>query len=393
MNRGTRSAESGATAAAAIGAGRDYRLDFFRGMALLFIFIDHIPDNIYAAFTLQSFAMNDSAEVFIFISGYTAALVYSRSVKKFGMIIGSARIWRRAWQLYVAHLCLFVIYNAEVSYTMLHFNNPLFADELQVGAFLDEPTTTILRVLTLQFQPTFLDILPLYIVLLLVFPLILLALRRGLLVALIPSLALYAAARIWGLSPPGYPDDRAWTFNPLAWQLLFTIGAAFGHANACGTNLLPPRRWLLWLAVAASLIGLTIRGTWVLHELNNHIPGLLYRTFWPVNKSSLPLLRLVNTLSLAYLVARWMPRDSQFLRRRLSWVIVLCGQSSLEVFCLSILLSVMGNVVYTVGGESFLVQTCVNAIGCLALLGFGLLLAWFGGNGQIPRPPKMEVSA
>src|SRR6185312_13492146 len=115
---------------------RDYRLDFFRGLALLFIFIDHIPDNFISFFTLRSFAFCDAAEVFIFISGYTAALAYAPVFQREGVAMGIARIYRRVWQLYVAHLCLFMIFNAEVGYTLKFLYNPLFADELQVGDYL-----------------------------------------------------------------------------------------------------------------------------------------------------------------------------------------------------------------------------------------------------------------
>ena len=59
---------------------RDLRLDFFRGLALIFIFIDHIPENVLSYFTPQAFQFYDAAEVFIFISGYTAALVYGRTL-------------------------------------------------------------------------------------------------------------------------------------------------------------------------------------------------------------------------------------------------------------------------------------------------------------------------
>ena len=154
---------------------------------------------------------------------------------------------------------------------MSRFNNPLFADELQVGAFLQEPAQTILRVLVLQFQPTFLDILPLYIVLLLVFPLILAALRHSLLMALLPSVALYAIARVWDINLSGYPEERTWTFNPLCWQLLFVIGASFGHANAIGGVLLPPKRWQMWVAGAMAMCGLILRSSWILHELGGRI--------------------------------------------------------------------------------------------------------------------------
>src|SRR5580698_1967626 len=172
-------------------ASRDYRLDFFRGLALVFIFIDHIPDNVVSYFTLRSFAFCDAAEVFIFISGYTAALAYGPVFDREGVAMGFARIYRRVWQLYIAHLCLFMVFNAEVAYTLKFLYNPLYADELQVGDYLNDPGEAFIRVLSLQFQPSLLNILPLYIALLLVLPLLILALRRHVLLGLIPSFLLY----------------------------------------------------------------------------------------------------------------------------------------------------------------------------------------------------------
>ena len=144
---------------------RDLRLDFFRGLSLILIFIDHIPQNILGYFTLQSVQFFDAAEIFIFISGYTAAIVYGRALTLHGPVVASAQILRRAWQLYVAHIFLFMIFLAEVSYTVMSFNNPMYNEEMRVGEFLVEPHIAVIKALLLQFQPTFLDILPLYIVL------------------------------------------------------------------------------------------------------------------------------------------------------------------------------------------------------------------------------------
>ena len=106
-------------------SSRDLRLDFFRGVALVFIFIDHIPENILSYFTLEAFGFFDAAEVFIFISGFTAALVYGRRLVEKGVIYATAQVLRRAWQLYVAHVFLFVIFIAEVSYlSLIHISEP-----------------------------------------------------------------------------------------------------------------------------------------------------------------------------------------------------------------------------------------------------------------------------
>jgi len=209
-------------------ASRDLRLDFFRGLALIFIFIDHIPENILSYFTIQAVQFFDAAEVFIFISGYTAALVYGRTLALQGPLYATARILSRAWQLYVAHIFLFVIFIAEVSYTVTTFNNPMYNEEMRVGDFLDEPHVAIVKALLLEFQPTFLDILPLYILLLVTFPVILFGLRLRPLMVLIPSFLLYLLVQVTNLSVPAYPESHVWYFNPLAWQFVFIVGAGLG---------------------------------------------------------------------------------------------------------------------------------------------------------------------
>ena len=61
-----------------IASGRDIRLDLFRGLALWFIFVDHIPTNVVSWFTVRNYGFSDATEVFVFISGYTAVIAYAR---------------------------------------------------------------------------------------------------------------------------------------------------------------------------------------------------------------------------------------------------------------------------------------------------------------------------
>src|SRR5262250_611085 len=117
-------------------SSRDLRLDLFRGLALWLIFLDHIPDNIVNAFTLRNYGLSDATEIFVFISGYTAAFVYGREMRERGFVIAGAHILRRAWQIYVAHVFLFAIYPAEISYVATSFENPLYAEEMNILDFL-----------------------------------------------------------------------------------------------------------------------------------------------------------------------------------------------------------------------------------------------------------------
>ena len=47
---------------------RDLRLDLFRGLALWFIFIDHVPDNIVSWLTVRNYGFSDATEIFVYIS-------------------------------------------------------------------------------------------------------------------------------------------------------------------------------------------------------------------------------------------------------------------------------------------------------------------------------------
>ncbi len=356
---------------------RDLRLDFFRGAALFFIFIDHIPDNVLSYFTLPSVGFSDAAEVFIFISGYTAALVYGRTMLRQGPLFAIAQIYRRVWQLYVAHIFLFMIFTAEVSYTIQTFNNPMYADELRVGDFLDEPHIAIIRALLLQFQPTFLDILPLYIALLASFPVVLLLLGKHTLAALLPSLALYVATQLSGLALRGYPTDHLWFFNPFAWQLLFTIGAACGFARVAGRRILPPLHWLVGPAIAIVGAALIVRLSWTLHGINDAIPGLFLKQLWPINKTNLGALRLIHFLALAVVTVYFVPADSRWLKLRFAQPVIRCGQQSLQIFCLGILLSVLAHFVLTEWDDSLPYQLAVNGLGVAAMIGTASVMSWY----------------
>ncbi len=115
---------------------RDLRLDLFRGIALWLIFLDHIPSNAVSWITIRNYGFSDATEIFVFISGYTAAFVYGRAMLTHGFTVASARVLKRAWQIYIAHVFLFVIYLAEISYVASSFNNPLFSEEMGVLDFL-----------------------------------------------------------------------------------------------------------------------------------------------------------------------------------------------------------------------------------------------------------------
>ncbi len=363
---------------------RDLRLDFFRGVSLILIFIDHIPENILSYFTLQAIAFFDAAEVFIFISGFTAALVYGRRLADKGALHAIASVLRRAWQLYVAHIFLFVLFIAEVSYTATAFNNPMYNEEMRVTNFLAEPHIAVIKALLLEFQPTFLDILPLYILMLVIFPAILLGMQRHWLLVLVPSAVVYLAVQIFDIAVPAYPEGHVWFFNPLAWQFLFVAGAVLGNRALQGKRSAGPLRLAYPAAAIVFLSALIVRVSWTIHGVWEPFPALFLKELWPVNKNNLSPLRLVTFFALVVLVATLVPRNARFLRSAAARPLVQCGQQSLEIFCLGILLSALGHFVLAEYDSGIVTQLAVNAVGITAMFLTATMIDWYKAMDRMP---------
>ncbi len=216
----------------AVATERDLRLDLFRGLALWLIFLDHIPSNAVSWVTIRNYGFSDATEIFVFISGFTAAFVYGRAMNDQGFVVASARVLKRSWQIYVAHVFLFAIYLAEIAYISQTFDNPLYTEEMGILDFLKHPDVTIMQALLLKFKPVNMDVLPLYIVLLACFSPALWLLLRAPNIALATSALLYALMWKFDINLPAYPSGT-WAFNPFAWQLLFVFGGwcALGGAQ------------------------------------------------------------------------------------------------------------------------------------------------------------------
>lgn len=360
-------------------AERDLRLDFFRGLSLFFIFIDHVPGNLLAYATFHGLAFFDAAEVFIFISGFTAALVYGRSLIRNGALLATAQISRRVWQLYVAHIFLFVLFVAEVSYSVLVVHNAMYLEEMRVASFLETPHLAVIRALLLNFQPQFLDILPLYIVLLAGFPLVLLGLRVHRLLPFAVSGVLYCATLFWGWTPHTYPAGAPWYFNPLAWQFLFVTGATAGFAQVTGVWPFPSRLWFRVLAIAVAGICALVSLDWTIHWLYDPFPQVLARQLWThtLDKTNLAPLRLVDFFAVAATTMIFVRPGSPFLRMSWARPLIVCGQHSLQVFCLGIVLAVLGHFILSEFDGGVTMQVLVNLVGFAAMIGLAYLLEWY----------------
>ncbi len=356
--------------------GRDLRLDLFRGLALWLIFLDHIPDNIVSWITIRNYGFSDATEIFIFISGYTAAFVYGRAMRDRGFVLASARILRRAWQIYVAHIFLFTIFMAEIAYVASTFENPLYAEEMKIIDFLKQPDITIFQALLLKFKPVNMDVLPLYIVLLLFFPPVLFLLLRFPNIALGGSALVYALAWRFDWNLPAYPNG-AWFFNPFAWQLLFVFGAwcALGGARKLGVVL--RSRVVLVVAIAYLVFAFLVTLTWHIELLDRFMPGWLADWMYPIDKTNLDVLRFAHFLALAAVTVRFVPRDWPALKLPILRPAIVCGQHSLEIFCLGVFLAFAGQFVIGESAGGPLLQTAISLVGIILMVATAYLVSWY----------------
>src|SRR5450631_610439 len=348
----------------AVGA-RELRLDLFRGLALWLIFIDHVSPDLLSWFTIRSYGFSDAAEIFIFISGYTAAFVYGRTMLGSGFLVASARVLRRVWQIYVAHIFIVIMLLAEISFVTISSANPFYSEEMRVLDFLKQPGVVLLQTLLLRFRPLNIDVLPLYVVLMFFLPVVLVLMKWRADVTLGLSVVLYALTWKFDWYLSAYPNGY-WAFNPFAWQLLFVFGAwcALGGARRMSRILSSPIT--LWISVAYLFAAFCVTLTWYLPQLSFLMPRRLEQWMYPISKTDLDVLRFVHFLALAAITVRFVPGDWPGLKSRWLLPLVLCGQHSLEIFCFGVFLAFAGY---------FLLAEISGGIGLHFLVGiFGILI-------------------
>jgi hypothetical protein len=372
---------------------RDLRLDFFRGIALWLIFIDHIPNNVVSWFTIRNYGFSDAAEAFVFISGYTAAFVYGRTMHERGFVAAGLRILRRVWQLYLAQIFLFVVFTAQIAYVARTFENPLFAEEMGIVEFLREPQITLVQAMLLKFKPNNMDILPVYIVLLLGFPPVLWLLLRRPTAALMASVALYVLAYLFDWIPPAYPSGF-WIINPFNWQLLFVLGAwcaLYGIGAAARSPI------TLTIAGAYLLFAFAIIVTWYFPQFEPLIPKWLFDFIYPISKTNLDVLRIAHFLALAVFATRFVPTDWSAFKSPVLRPAILCGQHSLEIFCLGIFLSFAGHFILTEISGLVAMQVLVSLAGVALMVAIAALMGWYrtmdgGRRGASERPADADIA-
>ena len=370
-------------------AGRDLRLDLFRGLANWAIFLDHIPHEVLSSATTRNYGFSDAADLFVFISGYTAAFVFGRVMIERGYLGAAARLAKRALQLYAAHIIVVVVYIAVIAGVSQGTHDPNDLNVFNVAAFVSKPLWEFVQTLALRYRPVNLDVLPLYILLLGTFaPALWLMIRKPTLI-LGCSIAVYLAGRHfgWNLSTS---RSAVWYFNPFAWQLLFFLGAWVALGGARAVQSIVRTGTVFWLAIAYLLFALVVTMATNSPHLGNLVPSWMLAPFDPNDKTNLAPYRVVHLISLAIVVTRFLPQNSPILKWRSLVPLIKCGQNSLPVFCTGIVLSFCAHAAIELSLNSLWVQIFVGILGVLLMTAVAYWASPKRGYPILPSPSNWQ---
>ena len=352
----------------------DLRVDLLRGFANWFLFLDHIPHNVVNFITLRNFGFTGATDVFVFVTGYAAAIFFGRMALERGFVVASTRMLRRLWQLYAAYVVLFVIYIDIVSNVAAQYGTTEIIDEYNVIGIVDHPIRTLMHGLMLQAKPLNLDVLQLFVALLAMFPPMLWVMLRRPNLALAGSIALYVASRVFDWSLPSFPTGT-WYFNPFCWQLLSVLGAWFALSGPKLTFTL--QRLPLLRAAAATYLVFALVVT-----LAAHVPALAARlpdfgiSLSVSDKENLASYRVVHLLALALLFTYFVPRDWAPLRSKILQPVMKCGEEWLTSFCVGVFLSFAAHFILITGPNSVAMQVLVSVSGIAMMTAIAYYISW-----------------
>ncbi|MCO6184757.1 OpgC family protein [Rhizobium sp. L1K21] len=370
---------------------RDPRLDFFRGLALMMIFIDHVPGQFYENLTTRNFGFSDAAEGFVFMSGTATAIAYGPRLKDGLNFQALRKIWGRAWQLYIVHLFITACALAIFAAGILYFGGNQLLLKNGMGTLLKTPLEFLIGTVTLTNQLSYVNILPLYSVLLLTAPFtIILALRK-------PKLAIAISAVIWMLAGyfqinfPTYPSKAGWFLNPFSWQLIFVLGIFTGLNMRAGERFVPVKRSLiiisgLYLAFAAfdlqSQTSMEILGSTIVKLKEAGIPAFAIDFMKPyaTGPRLLHIMALVYILSLPWIVPK-------VAASRYADPIRIAGKHSLPIFALGTILAFVGQAIKTAHETNFFEDTLIIFGGIAIMIGFAYSREWLAQNEKASTGP------
>lgn len=352
---------------------RDQRIDLLRGIALVMIFINHIPGTIWENVTSRNFGFSDAAEGFVLMSGMATGLAYGVPFLKGNPTWAQAlRPWRRAFTLWWVHVLVVCVIVLLFFITQDQTGIVDMAEKRNILPMLHDPAQFLPALVLLGHQFAYADILPLYIFLMLCAPAILFLAVRWPLALIAGSLALWFVVGLFKVKMPTFPLDYGWFFNPLAWQVLFVTGIVTGLRLRQGQRLLPVRGWAVRLAIGFLILSAIWVQVPVVSSWGGHGLWLLYEyagfpsVLTSFDKSFLFLPRLLHILALAYVLSA-LPVVRQLATKPAVAPLVMLGRHSLPVFATSTVLAYGAQVVKSIHGPSTILDTAMILAGLVVL--------------------------
>ena len=356
----------------------DLRLCFLLGLAAWFLFVDHVPHNAVSLLTMRNFGFSGATDLFVFVGGYTAAILYGKMMLERGFVVTATRLFRRVWQLYAAYVVLFVVYIDLIGYVARKSAAPAIISEFNVTGIVDHTIRTLIYGLLLQAKPLNLDVLQLFIVLMAFFPIILFGILRRPILTLAGSAIFYLAAREYDWNLSSFPDGR-WYFNPFCWQLLFVLGAWFAVSGPKQIRAIRSLQNLSVLRIAALLyllFALIVTAAGKFPLLAEYVPARILGAFLPNDKENLALYRVVHLLAAAFLFTFLVPRDWRGFRWQILQPVIKCGEEWLPVFCAGVFLSFAAHFVLITSPDSLVMHVLVSVAGIFIMTAVAYYASW-----------------
>ncbi|TGQ53711.1 hypothetical protein EN836_13895 [Mesorhizobium sp. M1C.F.Ca.ET.193.01.1.1] len=367
---------------------RDTRIDVLRALALLTIFIDHVPGTVFENLTYKNLGFSDAAEAFVLISGISVALAYGSKFKPGGRLLATLKMWRRAGVLYVTHIVITMAVIAIFCAAAVFAHRPELLKMINIEPLMKNTPEVLLGIVTLGHQLGYNNILPVYAALLLAAPAFVLFVSYRPVAALTVSGLLWLVAGIWQIAPPNYPEPGLWFLNPLSWQFLFNIGlAVMLHVRRGGT--IPVNLWLVGFA-GIYVVGAAI---WVHSPLWGQITWFnLPVVIGGFDKTFLSLPRLLHILAVSYLVVA-LPAVSNLFRVRPDNPLAILGKRSLPVFIAGTVIAMAAQVLKLINPGGLAYDTLLIAAGIAMQFALALYLEWLAGLGPARARPAREEAA
>lgn len=343
-------------------------VDFWRGFALVTIFINHIPGVFYGRLTHRTISLSDSAELFVFLAGWSLRHAVGRPEDPTPMHQIMFRLGGRAVTLYAAHMTIVMLAIAMLAVAASVFANPLFLEWHNAAAVFQDPVNAHIGLAMLSHQLGYFDILPLYVVLMLIAPAIAFIHRLAPHLLVPISLAIYLSALVFKITVPTWPTQGQWFFNPLCWQFVFVLGFAVSRERGPGGWVRANIGWIRAVAWPIVIVGAAIVWfRWLPDPTKMPEPRLLFIN----GKTFVTPMRLLQFLALVAAFSTIFPYLVRYMPRLVEALSML-GRNSLHVFCAGSLLSLAGQILHSVFRGGIVVDTVLVA-GGIVIMG---VVAW-----------------